>query len=157
MSANTEFNPLALRVAHLHARLEWNADDAGVLTLMRRMHARGIFTVLVAPATGLLARNARQAGIRVIALETGIRARRQLARNLQEFHLSHLHAHDPEAAALGLRLRRRLAIPLVQPRPNPFARQQERKGGTNPQAQEHDDPESVIDETLAAYAAVAPA
>lgn len=114
MSANADFNPLALRVAHLHARLEWDADADRLLTLMRQMHARGIFTVLVAPASGLLARRARQAGLRVIDLEAGGSGRRRLVPVLFEFHLTHLHAPDPSAASLGQRLRRRLKIPVVR-------------------------------------------
>jgi hypothetical protein len=115
MSANTDFNPLAQRVAHLHARLEWDADADRLLALMRRMNARGVFTVLVAPAAGLLARRARQAGLRVIDLESSWSGRRRLVPTLFEFHLTHLHAPDPSAASLGQRLRRRLKLPLILP------------------------------------------
>ncbi len=113
MSVNTSFNPLALRVAHLHDRLQWDEGEDRLLALMRRMQARGIFTVLVAPAAGLLARRARQAGLRVIDLEAGGAGCRRLVPALFEFHLTHLHAHDPSAASLGRRLRRRLKLPLI--------------------------------------------
>ena len=102
-----------LRVAHLHANSEWGGGETQLLALARRMQARGIFTVLVTPAGGELARRARQAGVRVIALNRGYRARRQLELDLQEFNLTHLHAHDSGSTSLGIRLRRRLGIPLV--------------------------------------------
>lgn len=101
------------RVAHLHTNREWGGGETQLLALALRMHARGIFTVLATPAGGELARRARQAGVRVIGLEEGARARRQLLLDLQEFGLTLLHAHDSGSTSLGVWLRRRLDVPLV--------------------------------------------
>jgi hypothetical protein len=113
MNRTIETKPFALRVAHLHAGTNWGDTEEQLLALARRMNARGLFTVLVTPAAGILHARARQAGMRVIALESGCRARKQLGMDLQEFDLTHLHAHDTDAIPTGLRLRRRLRIPLV--------------------------------------------
>ncbi len=102
-----------VRVAHLHTNREWGGGENQLLALALRMHARGIFTVLATPSGGELGRRARQAGVRVIALEEGFRARRQLELDLQEFGLTHLHAHDSGSTSLGLWLKRRLNVPLV--------------------------------------------
>lgn len=118
-------DPAAPRIAHLHAGLAWGDAEARLLALMRRLHARGFFTVLVAPAGGLLARRARQAGLRVIDLEAGGSGRRRLVPALFEFHLTHLHAHDPSAASLGRRLRRRLKLPLILAGPDAALPRQE--------------------------------
>lgn len=120
---------MSLRVAHLHTNSDWGGGETQLLALALRMHARGIFTVLVTPAGGELARRARQAGVRVLALESGRRARRQLELDLQEFDLTLLHAHDSGSTALGIWLKRRLRVPLVLTRRiasplrrNPFSR-----------------------------------
>ena len=39
-----------VRVAHLHANRNWGGGENQLLALARRLHARGIFTVLVTPA-----------------------------------------------------------------------------------------------------------
>ena len=101
-----------LRVAHLHDNPQWGGGETQLLALVLRMQARGIFTVLATPAGGELARRARQAGVRVIALASGADARRQLALDLGEFGLTHLHAHDSGSTALGHWLKRRLRVPL---------------------------------------------
>ncbi len=117
------------RVAHLHTNLEWGGGETQLLALVLRMHARGIFTVLATPSRGALYPRARRAGVRVIALEEGGAARRQMELDLQEFGLTRLHAHDSGSTSLGIRLRRRLGIPLVLTRRvasplrrNPFSR-----------------------------------
>ena len=102
-----------VRVAHLHANRNWGGGENQLLALVRRMHARGLFTVLVTPADGALYPLARRAGVRTLALAEGAAARRQLALDLEEFSLTHLNAHDSGATALGLYLRRRLGVPLV--------------------------------------------
>lgn len=100
--------PAPPRVAHLHPRLEWGETEARVLALVRGQQAVGAFAVLVAPAAGELFRRARRAGLRVIPLETGFRARRQLALELGEFDLNRLQAHNPEVLPLAKWLARRL-------------------------------------------------
>lgn len=100
----------APRVAHVHSRTEWGKREIQLLALAHQMHASGIFTVLVTPGRGPLARHARQAGLRVIALEPGIRARRQLVMDLQELNLTRLVAHDSKAISLGRTLRRKLHL-----------------------------------------------
>ena len=102
-----------VRVVHLHDNPRWGGGETQLMALALRMHARGIFTVLVTPAGGELARRARQAGVRVIGLAPGAGARRQLALELGEFGLSHLHAHDSGSTALGHWLKRRLRVPLI--------------------------------------------
>lgn len=101
------------RVAHLHDNPRWGGGETQLLALAVRMQARGTFTVLVTPAGGELARRARRAGVRVIALAPGAAARRQLALDLGEFGLTHLHAHDSGSTALGHWLKRRLRVPLL--------------------------------------------
>jgi glycosyltransferase involved in cell wall biosynthesis len=101
------------RVAHLHANPDWGGGENQLLALAVRMQARGLFTVLVTPGRGALYPRARRAGLRVLALEDGARARRQLLLDLQEFGLTHLNAHDSGATSLGLWLRRRLRVPLL--------------------------------------------
>lgn len=102
-----------VRVAHLHANRNWGGGENQLLALARRLHARGIFTVLVTPADGALYPLARRAGLRTLAFPDDFAARRQLALDLEEFSLTHLNAHDSGATALGLVLRRKLGIPLV--------------------------------------------
>ncbi len=101
------------RVAHLHTNLNWGGGESQLLALAVRMQARGGFTVLVTPAGGALYPRARRAGLRVLALEDTRAGRRQLLLDLQEFGLTHLNAHDSGATSLGLRLRRRLGVPLI--------------------------------------------
>ena len=43
-----------VRVAHLHANRNWGGGENQLLALARRLHARGIFTVLVTPEDGAL-------------------------------------------------------------------------------------------------------
>ncbi len=116
MNASVQPQVPAPRTALLHAGLEWNDGARRLLDLARQLHARGFFTVLVAPDPSPLARHARQAGLRVLDMGGDSRARRQLLLDLQEFDLTHLHAHDPDAAAPGRGLRRTLKIPLAQTR-----------------------------------------
>lgn len=101
------------RIAHLHANLDWGGGENQLLALAVRMQARGLFTVVVTPARGALYPRARRAGLRVLALEDGAHARRQLLLDLEEFGLTHLNAHDSGATSLGLWLRWRLRVPLV--------------------------------------------
>jgi hypothetical protein len=116
MNASKPPQPPFPRTALLHAGPDWNVDARRLLDLARQLHARGFFTVLVAPAPSPLARHARQAGLRVLDLGGDSHARRQLRLDLQEFGLTLLHAHDPDAMATGRRLRRTLKIPLAQTR-----------------------------------------
>jgi hypothetical protein len=116
MNASVQPQTPSPRTAFLHAGLDWNDDARRLLDLARQLHARGCFIVLVAPDHSLLARHARQAGLRVLDLGGDARGRHQLVLDLQEFDLTHLHAHDPDAAAPGRRLRRSLNIPLAQTR-----------------------------------------
>lgn len=118
-----------LRIAHLHTNRAWGGGETQLLALVRRTQARGIFTVLVTPRDGVLFARAQRAGIRVLPLDDGRRARRQLELDLSEFALTHLHAHDSGSTSLGIVLRRRLRIPLVLTRRvasplrrNPFSR-----------------------------------
>ena len=101
------------RVAHLHARPGWGAEEARLLDQMRQMQAQGAVLVLVAAVSGELSARARRVGLRVVPFETGFWARRQLAMDLQEFSLTRLAAHDPQARALAKWLKRRLGIPLA--------------------------------------------
>jgi hypothetical protein len=116
MNASVQPQTPSPRTAFLHAGLDWNDDARRLLDLARQLHARGCFIVLVAPDHSLLARHARQAGLRVLDMGGDSRSRRQLRLDLQEFGLTHLHADDPDAAATGRRLRRTLKIPLAQTR-----------------------------------------
>lgn len=102
-----------LRIAHLHTNREWGGGETQLLALVRRIQARGIFTVLATPPDGILFARARQAGLRVLPLADGRRARQQLEWDLAEFGLTHLHAHDSGSTSIGIGLRRRLRVPLV--------------------------------------------
>ena len=118
-----------LRIAHLHANREWGGGETQLLALVRRTQARGLFTVLATPPDGVLFERARRAGLRVLPFAVRGGAVRQLALDLSEFGLTHLHAHDSASTALGIRLRRTLRVPLVLTRRvasplrrNPFSR-----------------------------------
>ncbi len=108
MNAPAATAPVPPRVAHLHSRREWGEAEARLLALVRDQQAAGAFAVLVAPAAGELFARARRAGLRVIPLEPGFRARRQLALELGEFDLTRLQAHGPEVLPLAQWLARRL-------------------------------------------------
>ena len=43
-----------LRIAHLHTNSSWGGGESQLLALAVRLQARGIFTVLVTPAHGML-------------------------------------------------------------------------------------------------------
>ena len=103
------------RAAYLHARHGWGAEEARLLERALRNQAEGMFLVLVAPVGGETYARARRVGLRVLPFETGFGARRQLAMDLQEFSLTRLVAHDPQARALAKWLQRRLGIPLAPP------------------------------------------
>ena len=122
--------PIAdLRIAHLHANRDWGGGETQLLALVRRLQARGVFTVLATPPDGLLFARARNAGLRVLPFDRGRDARRQLALDLGEFGLTHLNAHDSGSLSVGIGLRRQFRIPLVLTRRiasplrrNPFSR-----------------------------------
>ena len=52
-----------LRIAHLHTNSSWGGGESQLLALAVRLQARGIFTVLVTPAHGMLYPRARRAGL----------------------------------------------------------------------------------------------
>jgi len=103
----------SLRIAYLHTDITWGGEEDQLLMLLQRFHARGLFAVLATPSSGVLFARARRVGLRVLPLDNDRRARRQVERDLQEFDLTHVMAHDSHAMAFGIRLRRRLRIPLV--------------------------------------------
>ena len=103
------------RLAHLYARSGWGTEAERLLERALRNQAEGMFLVLVAPVGGETYARARRVGLRVLPFETGFGARRQLAMDLQEFSLTRLVAHDPQARALAKWLQRRLGIPLAPP------------------------------------------
>ena len=82
---NSPVGPLELRVAHLHANRDWGGGETQLLALVRRMHARGLFTVLATPPNGRLFSRAREVGLRVLPFGRDRASRRQLALDLGEF------------------------------------------------------------------------
>jgi glycosyltransferase involved in cell wall biosynthesis len=108
--------PLPRHVAHLHTGLDWGGGEYQVAHLVRALTASGVATTLWASRGGLLLSHAVKRELPARAL-TGpwrwplghIPLCRQLARDGVDI----LHCHDSRALGLGIRIRRRLGVPLV--------------------------------------------
>jgi glycosyltransferase involved in cell wall biosynthesis len=96
--------------------VEWGGGEGQVLLLVRALTAAGIETSLWAKPRGALYERARRSGLALRALPSGWRlpwGARSLASTLEGEGADLIHCHDSGALGLGLRLRRRLGIPLV--------------------------------------------
>jgi len=104
------------RIVHLHTGLEWGGGEYQVAHLVRGLLASGVDTTLWARRGGRLLAYAVEQGLPAKALPGpwrwplgGIPLCRELALDGVDL----IHCHDSRALRLGIRVRKRLKVPLV--------------------------------------------
>lgn len=105
-------------IGHLNTNLAWGGGENQVLQLLRGLQAAGDPVVLFAPAAGLLARRAREAGLPVEPLPWPARlgwpaAWRLLLGAARRRGVTLWHAHDSRGLGVASALARRMGVPLV--------------------------------------------
>lgn len=105
-----------LHVAHLHTGWGWGGGEHQVALLVRALSEAGTRATLWARRDGLLLGRAAGQGLPARPLPGRWRlpfGHIRLCRDLERGGIDLLHCHDSQALALGIRVRRRLGLPLV--------------------------------------------
>ena len=105
-----------LRVVHLHTGREWGGGELQVSLLVRGLASRGVQAALWADGAGRLFARAMTEGLPVQPLPARWKwplGDVTLGRDLARWGVDLLHCHDSGSLGLGIRLRRRLRVPLV--------------------------------------------
>jgi glycosyltransferase involved in cell wall biosynthesis len=103
-------------IGHLHTGRDWGGGEHQVAQLLRAMVRAGVPATLWARRGGLLGSRLLAEGLPVRTLSGLWRVPLGdlgLSRQLASAGVTLLHCHDSRALSLGIRLRRRLGVPLV--------------------------------------------
>ncbi len=103
-------------IVHLHTGRDWGGGEHQVAQLLRAMAHAGVPATLWARRGGLLASRLFAEGLPVRTLSGLWRlplGEFELSRQLASAGVKLLHCHDSRALGVGIRVRRRLGVPLV--------------------------------------------
>jgi len=106
-------------IAHLQTNTEWGGGENQVLQLLVALRKRQVAALLWANPDGVLYQRAAEQGIPVHSLPAGVDGWccrgcvAALCASLKAADVSLVHVHDSAGLDLGIRVRRRMGIPLV--------------------------------------------
>jgi glycosyltransferase involved in cell wall biosynthesis len=117
-----------LHIAHLNANRDWGGGENQILNLVESLHADGVRTTLIAREGGMLATRAHALELPVVLFSKrgGVV---QVAQHCSALGIDLLHVHDSASTSIGVKVGRRLDLPVVLSRRvasplrrNPFSR-----------------------------------
>jgi len=119
---------LDLHIGHLNANRDWGGGENQIFNLVEALQAENVHTTLIARAGGVLAARAQAAGLPVVLFSKGGGVA-QVARHCADLGIEMLHVHDSASTTIGVKVGRRLDLPVVLSRRvasplrrNPFSR-----------------------------------
>lgn len=103
---------LEQHIGHVNANREWGGGENQILNLVAALHEEGVRTTLIALEGGVLAARAQAAGLPLL-LFTKRGGVAQVARHCAACGIEMLHVHDSPSTTIGVKVGRRLGLPVV--------------------------------------------